>query len=249
MKQFVASDEGIEYMFTVHDLGTNPELFLPLKFFFPCRLNEFLKAILHMACFRMNQMQPVCFRTCSSFAIKSPSACQTVLPPRLLQSSPKLGNHTRLCQWAVPVRARERYQRDRERGARLAIDEKQGKQPWNCHSTFRGTHGNQQMCIVNTTDRQVYRQMNTWMDRNIGSCVWQSTHDVVRGLGLHNNVQHYLWCRALLSHCTVAWYHKENSKGEWQRRPNCVHSLWRPPHHIQGGNRFPFPHRSSPVLG
>ncbi len=46
MKQFVASEEGIEYMFTVHDLGTNPELFLPLKFFFPYRLNEFLKAIL-----------------------------------------------------------------------------------------------------------------------------------------------------------------------------------------------------------
>ncbi len=129
MKQFVASDEGIEYMFTVHDLGTNPELFLPLKFFFPHRLNEFLKAILHMAYFRMNQKQPVCFRACSSFAIKSPSACQTVPPPRLLQSSPKLGKHTHLCQWAVPVRVRERYQRDRERGPRLAIDEKQGKQP------------------------------------------------------------------------------------------------------------------------
>jgi hypothetical protein len=64
MKQFVASDEGIEYMFTVHDLGTNRELFLPLKFFFPYRLNEFLKAILHMAYFRMNQVQPVCFRDC-----------------------------------------------------------------------------------------------------------------------------------------------------------------------------------------
>ncbi len=117
MKQFVASDEGIEYMFTVHDLGTNPELFLPLKFFFPYRLNEFLKAILHMAYFRMNQMQPVCFRACNSCAIKSHSACQIVPPLRLLQSSPKLGKHTHLCQWAVRVRVRERDQRDKERGA------------------------------------------------------------------------------------------------------------------------------------
>jgi hypothetical protein len=116
MKQFVASDEGIEYMFTVHDLGTNPELFLPLKFFFPYRLNEFLKAILHMAYFRMNQMQPVCFRACNSCAIKSHSACQIVPPLRLLQSSPKLGKHTHLCQRAVRVRVRERETRETKRG-------------------------------------------------------------------------------------------------------------------------------------